>query len=97
MNVDKYRHLQWMMAVNLMRQAVKTIPGMVFMQRSVVQLMTNAMIQDHRGCSINRDIVESCNGVICAELEQPYAMEPTCSVQEIVSAFKVRPRTNILI
>jgi hypothetical protein len=73
-----------------MRQAV------VFMQGSVTQMRSSAMIQDHRGCIINRNIVESSNAVIAAELEQPYAMEPTCTVQEIVSAFKVRPRTNIL-
>jgi hypothetical protein len=85
------------MVLNALRQAVNTVPGMIFLQKSVVQMMTNALIQDYRGCSnVKHDFEESCNSVMNAELARPYAMEPTNTVQEIVSAFEVRSQTNNL-
>jgi len=83
--------------MNAVRKAVNTVPGMVYIQESLVQMMTNAMIQDDRGCSrVKRDFEASCNLVITAELNRPYAMEPTNTVQDIVSAFKARSQTNNL-
>lgn len=54
-------------------------------------MITNALAQDTRSFYI--DDVDSrfteFNNLCNTELSLPYAMEPTCSVQEIVSHFKV--------
>lgn len=64
---------------------------MVSYPENLSQHLTNALAQDTRGFYLNKvdEQVEQFNVLVNAELNRPYVMEPTISVQEIVSHFQV--------